>query len=1276
MLRVRLLAVVLLAVLPPAASADGQTWVSFGPPGGEVRRMVVAPSDPSTVVVLPGRGGLFLTTTAATTWRSIAAGSCDVRVNDAAFHPTNPAIIYVATASAGVCRSTDAGLSWTALSAGLPVDANGYQLASDVIAVNPATPATLLAGTKIGVYRSVDGGLNWTAAGVANKRVRSIVVSPSTPATAYLLCDDGVFKSTDSGATWTAATSGVPAAAVEGLLSIDPSDANVVYLAAGTIYKTSNGGTLWSASNTGIGAAASVSRIVIDPTNTAVLYVSAVGGCGWCKSTNAGGSWSAIAVSTVPAGFGFSNAVLDPAIGPGTPNRFYAATAAGVFRSTDNGVTWTAANDNLAVREVTAPAPGGGSPASLLFASRGLDGAVEVLRVTGGTLPFSAVAAPFTGTDTGTIVGFAVDPSNAAIVFALGGNVGGQHCPLPYKTTNGGTTWVLASSGIPAGICGNAITMDATSPSTLYIATVNPSFNGSGCCETGVYKTTNGGTNWVASNAGIVQNSVNRIAISPQRPAVLYAAAGGQVYRSANSGGTWSSASGGLPPNTATNPGNVRRVAIDPADDNIVYAATRSGVFRTTNAGASWTAIRQGWPSLNGVFYSANALTVDPVTPTTIYASPSTPSPGPTAQIVTDDRGAGLMKSTDSGATWVSAGVEIAGAIVNDVVFDASRTPFATTNNGLFRFGATLPSMSIDRTSFAFSAVTDGTAFATTTGTQTVRLTQSGSGAVTWSAASTTPWLVVSPASGSGSATLQVSVQFAAGLVASQGGSITLSFSGAANSAGPITVVLTTIGSTVTAAPLGSFDTPLDGSTGVTGSIAVTGWAMDDIEVTRVRILRDPVGAEPVGVLVFLGDAVLVDGARPDVQAGFPALPRSSRAGWGYLMLTNFLPGLGNGTYRLHAIADDADGHSTLLGSKTITCANSAATTPFGAIDTPAQGETVAGTINNFGWVLSPGARRADPPSGGAVQVVIDGALGVAPDGWVGRPDLTSLFPAAQFSGIGSALGVAAIDTTALTNGVHTIAWLVTDNAGGTAGVGSRYFTVSNGSGVTQGGTADAAAHTSRNAGDRSSGAFRGRRGFDPYTPLQTYAPDAGGRITIQAEELDRIELVLGGDRSSLRPLPFGSRIDPATGVFTWHPGVAFLGAHDFVLGGRDVRIVLNPKGSGRVGPQTAIDIADGAVVAGWAADLDSQVDSGVDAIHVWAYPADGSDPTFAGAADYGGARPDVAAIFGQRFLKSGYGLRVTGLAPGTYDLAVFAYSTVQGRFVPAKVARVTITSR
>src|SRR5207302_1266264 len=105
----------------------------------------------------------------------------------------------------------------------------------------------------------------------------------------------------------------------------------------------------------------------------------------------------------------------------------------------------------------------------------------------------------------------------------------------------------------------------------------------------------------------------------------------------------------------------------------------------------------------------------------------------------------------------------------------------------------------------------------------------------------------------------------------------------------------------------------------------------------------DPTGAEPSGAPVFVGNAVFVRGARPDVAAAYPALPSKDRAGWGYLLLTNMLPNKGNGTYRLYAYADDRDGHSTLLGARTITCSNATATKPFGALDTPEQGRRSPG---------------------------------------------------------------------------------------------------------------------------------------------------------------------------------------------------------------------------------------------------------------------------------------------------------------------------------------------
>ena len=669
----------------------------------------------------------------------------------------------------------------------------------------------------------------------------------------------------------------------------------------------------------------------------------------------------------------------------------------------------------------------------------------------------------------------------------------------------------------------------------------------------------------------------------------------------------------------------------------------------------------------------------------------------------------------------------------NNVSARSGSITIGTETLTIFQNG-TGPTMTLDKSSLIFTAVNNGAQFTGQTPSQVIRMVQAGAGTVSWTATSNQPWLLVAKgsdtpsttASGTGSATFTIAVQFASNLQSTQTGSITLTLTGAGNFAGPITVTLNTLIAGQATAPFGSFDTPVDQSTGITGSIAVTGWAMDDVGVTGVQLWRVGLPEEGGGP-VFIGNATIVDGARPDIAGIYPNLPQNTRAGWGYLMLTNFLPNLGNGTFTLYAIAQDAEGNITSLGTKTITCANASAEGPFGAIDTPVQGGTASGTVNNFGWVLSPRPHRADPPGGGTVRIAIDGALiATVPGGWTSRSDLSALFPVAQFPGINTALGVAALDTTSLTNGVHTIAWVVTANNTRAAGVGSRYFTVSNGSlyldpdhaaGGANVVSTPAILQMPRAAALRANGsvaslasevaaapldarAITGRRGYDTSTPFRRYT-SATGVITVQSEELDRIELRLGGGHtltgymrsgSTLAALPIGSALNANTGVFTWQPGVGFVGSYDLTFvrwaGGRavsrqDVRVVLNPAGSNRVGPQVVIDLparhdrdvdAQSFVVAGWAADLDSSVDGGVDTVHVWAYPRAGGDPIFIGPAAFGGSRPDVAAVYGERFGKSGYGIEVKGLPRGEYDIAVFAYSTVADGFVPAKT--VTIRMR
>src|SRR6185436_9243638 len=60
-------------------------------------------------------------------------------------------------------------------------------------------------------------------------------------------------------------------------------------------------------------------------------------------------------------------------------------------------------------------------------------------------------------------------------------------------------------------------------------------------------------------------------------------------------------------------------------------------------------------------------------------------------------------------------------------------------------------------------------------------------------------------------------------------------------------------------------------------------------------------------------------------------------------------------------------------------------------------------------------------------------------------------------------------------------------------------------------------------------------------------------------------------------------------------------------------------------------------LVSGWSVNLGETSGTGVDAIHVYAYPASGGAPTFLGVASYGAARPDVGNMFGTPFTNSGF---------------------------------------
>ena len=330
---------------------------------------------------------------------------------------------------------------------------------------------------------------------------------------------------------------------------------------------------------------------------------------------------------------------------------------------------------------------------------------------------------------------------------------------------------------------------------------------------------------------------------------------------------------------------------------------------------------------------------------------------------------------------------------------------------GVISIYPTGPVMTVDQAPLYFGAVTTGAAFVSKTGDQSIRLTQFRAGAVTWTATADQPWLQVTPSSGSGSASLAVSVVSVPGLPTSGilVGSISVSVDGAAvlyNN--PIVVTLTLIANGTSTAPIGTLDTPAPNVSGVTGAVPFTGWAIDDVGVTRVMICRRAVAGEAPtndpncgGALqIFVGFGVFIDGARPDVQAAYPERPMNSRAGWGFMVLTNMLPDVaagqpagGNGTYEFFAYAQDVEGFVALLGTRLMTCDNAHATKPFGAIDTPAQGGPANGAnFMNFGWALTP-QRKIIPVNGSTITVLVDGSSVGNVNYNLERSDIESLFP-------------------------------------------------------------------------------------------------------------------------------------------------------------------------------------------------------------------------------------------------------------------------------------------
>jgi photosystem II stability/assembly factor-like uncharacterized protein len=198
-----------------------------------------------------------------------------------------------------------------------------------------------------------------------------------------------------------------------------------------------------------------------------------------------------------------------------------------------------------------------------------------------------------------------------------------------YKSNDGGATWV--HTGLEDTRQISRIVGDPRDPNVVYVGALGHAYRANG--QRGVYKSIDGGAHWAKVLDEGSEIGISDLAICTGNPQILFAGTwnthrppwstyapidgpGGGLYRSQDSGKTWSRLKNGLPE------GEWGRVGVDIAPDGKrVYAliqAKRSGLYRSDDGGDTWTLVNTDSRLTSRAWYF-NSITVDPQNPDVIY---------------------------------------------------------------------------------------------------------------------------------------------------------------------------------------------------------------------------------------------------------------------------------------------------------------------------------------------------------------------------------------------------------------------------------------------------------------------------------------------------------------------------------------------------------------------------------------------------------------------------------------------------------------------------------
>lgn len=399
----------------PNGSPYSAEWRISGPSGGDVRALVVDPSDPDR--------------------------------------------FYFGTLDGQIYISTDAGRNWRLL-----VNFNRPRLFVDHIIVDPRNSKVLYVATHRhkdpgGFFKSSDGGQTWRESPeLRNEALHSLTQSDRDPNILVTGTFNGIFKSSDSGETWTPLqTASTPGLVHVESLAIDPRDSNVIY--AGTWYlpyKTTDGGRTWKIIKNGIIDDSDIFAINIDPRDANHVIASACSGI--YETRDAGGSWHK--VQGIPSQSRRTRAILQH---PTIPGLVFAGTTEGFWRSAKGGDnnSWMVTTSRQL--EINSIAVHPNRPNTIYIGTNNYG----VMVSSDGGKNFVPTNGGFSGRFVNAILPDRENP-NRVYATTINTTTGGGFF---FVSSDGGTSWAPSVRNMPPRLIGYAILQDERDANVIYLGT-------------------------------------------------------------------------------------------------------------------------------------------------------------------------------------------------------------------------------------------------------------------------------------------------------------------------------------------------------------------------------------------------------------------------------------------------------------------------------------------------------------------------------------------------------------------------------------------------------------------------------------------------------------------------------------------------------------------------------------------------------------------------------------------------------------------------------------